>query len=226
MTHFRTLLTGISAVALLFIVNVPHALAQTATNSSAPIDQLGQFLQQFIRFFDLYLVPLIFALAFIVFLWGVYRYLILGADNEEKRQEGQKFIMYGLIGFFIMISIWGIVNLLVGSLGFGNDQRPNLPTFGSPSQSGSNGSKILPSSPSVNTTGSANTSGGSVTPGNTSTDCRSDGVCPANTVCSFSGTQAGQCITTNPQDCRLPNTACPSGYVCNANNGLCKLNSI
>lgn len=76
------------------------------------------------------LVPLIFAVAFLAFIWGVYTYLILGAGNEEKRKEGKNFILYGLIGFFVMISVWGLVSILVNTFGFGNSSRPPLPTFG------------------------------------------------------------------------------------------------
>ena len=127
----------------------PYALALfipsiTLASPQVPVDGLGLYLLQIIYFIDRYLVPVIFAIAFIVFLWGVYRYLILGAASEEKRQEGQKFIMYGLIGFFLMISVWGIVNLLINSFGFRSDQRPDLPSFGSPVSGGTGGSQSDP----------------------------------------------------------------------------------
>lgn len=87
------------------------------------------------------LVPLIFTIAFIVFIWGVYQFFIGSNGNEEKRKEGRSFILYGFIGFFVMISVWGIVNLLVGTFGFRNssyDNRPELPTFDSGSGSRTN----------------------------------------------------------------------------------------
>lgn len=82
------------------------------------------------------LVPLIFAIAFIVFIWGIFQFFIAGAADEEKRKQGKQFILYGFIGFFLMVSIWGIVNLLVGTFGFGGAGRPALPFFGSPTGSG------------------------------------------------------------------------------------------
>lgn len=76
------------------------------------------------------LVPLIFAVAFLVFIFGVFRtFFSSGADSEEKRKEGRKFIMYGIIGFFLMMSVWGIVNILVGTFGFNAQNRPPLPSF-------------------------------------------------------------------------------------------------
>ena len=32
--------------------------------------------------------------------------------SEEKREEGKQTIMYDIIGIFVMVSIWGLVNIL------------------------------------------------------------------------------------------------------------------
>jgi uncharacterized membrane protein len=65
-------------------------------------------------------VPLIFALAFLVFIWGVFQYFIAGAGNEEKRDTGKQFMLYGIIGFFVMISVWGLVRILTGTVRLNN----------------------------------------------------------------------------------------------------------
>lgn len=93
---------------------------------TGPLEQIFEVL---LRFIDSTLVPVIFAIAFIVFIWGVYTYFIAGAADEEKRKTGKTFVMYGLIGFFVMISLWGIVNLFLSTLSFQNT-RPCLPVFG------------------------------------------------------------------------------------------------
>ncbi|MEK7162538.1 MAG: hypothetical protein AAB730_01610 [Patescibacteria group bacterium] len=58
-------------------------------------------------------LPLLFILATIVFLWGVILYITAGGD-EEKRKEGRNYIIYGLIGLFVMVAVWGIVNIMIG----------------------------------------------------------------------------------------------------------------
>lgn len=73
------------------------------------------------------LVPLIFALAFVVFLWGVFQYFIAGAADEEKREGGKSLMIYGLIGFFVMVSVWGLVNLLVGTFQLNSNVVPDYP---------------------------------------------------------------------------------------------------
>ena len=55
------------------------------------------------------LVPVLFAIAFIVFLWGAFKVFILGAQSEETKEQGKNLMLWGLIGFFVMVSIWGLV---------------------------------------------------------------------------------------------------------------------
>lgn len=100
------------------------------------------FIAMIMAVIDRFIVPLIFAIAFLVFLWGVYEHFILGAANEEKRKEGAKYALAGIIGFTIMIAVWGIVGLLVNSLGFDTRSRPPLPTFGGPGGYGVGGGNI------------------------------------------------------------------------------------
>lgn len=85
----------------------------------------------FIQFMNGYVIPFIFALAFIVFIWGIFTYFIAGGHDEEKRGLGKNLILYGILGFFVMVSVWGLVNILTGSFQFGNNQQlqyPDTPT--------------------------------------------------------------------------------------------------
>ncbi|MGB4076427.1 MAG: pilin [Minisyncoccia bacterium] len=98
------------------------------------MDILIAFSRSLIGLIDVVLVPLIFAAAFVAFIWGVYLYFFLGAGNEEKRKEGRTFVVYGLIGFVLMLSLWGIVRMLTTSFGLGGQNRPALPFESTPRQ--------------------------------------------------------------------------------------------
>jgi len=74
------------------------------------------------------LVPVLFAVAFIVFLWGAFDTFIVGANNEEVKEKGKNLMLWGLIGFFVMVSIWGLVNILTGTVSFGNNTGPSAGT--------------------------------------------------------------------------------------------------
>lgn len=77
------------------------------------------------------LVPLVFAVAFVVFIWGVFTYFIASGDNDEKRENGKKLMLYSIVGFFLMVSVWGLVNILLGTFNLQNSV-PNLPSAPGP----------------------------------------------------------------------------------------------
>ncbi|MBI5405669.1 hypothetical protein HY972_01360 [Candidatus Kaiserbacteria bacterium] len=70
------------------------------------------------------IIPVLFAVAFIVFLWGAFKTFIVGANSEEVKESGKKLMLWGLIGFFVMVSLWGLVNILTGTISFGNNTGP------------------------------------------------------------------------------------------------------
>ena len=88
------------------------------------INQAGQIV---IGLINNVAVPLVFALAFIVFIWGIFQYFIQGGHDEEKRESGKQLMLWGLIGFFVMISVWGLVHILIGTFNL-NPQAPVYPT--------------------------------------------------------------------------------------------------
>lgn len=64
-------------------------------------------------------VPLLFSLATVGFIWGVIIYFI-NPENEEKRSQGKSYILWGLIGLFVMVSIWGLVNIFSSTFNMNN----------------------------------------------------------------------------------------------------------
>lgn len=77
---------------------------------------LQDFLFYIVEFINFTLIPLLFAIALLFFLANVVRYFILGAQEEEKREQARKLAVYGLAAFVLLVSIWGIVNLITRSL--------------------------------------------------------------------------------------------------------------
>ncbi|NNM83896.1 hypothetical protein HKL94_01605 [Candidatus Parcubacteria bacterium] len=79
------------------------------------------------------LVPVLFALAFIVFLYGVATKYIFSRGDEGKIEEGHKLILWGVIGFVVMISLWGLVNVVSNTFGLSGYYAPPLPSTYQPS---------------------------------------------------------------------------------------------
>lgn len=73
------------------------------------------------------LLPVLVAVAFITFLWGVYKYFILGADSDTERATGRQFVLWGIIGFVIIFTIWSLVNLVSVTLSLPSGKAPPTP---------------------------------------------------------------------------------------------------
>ena len=83
-------------------------------------------------------IYLIIAIAVLVFVWNIYQYFFK-ADPENKK-DAALYVMYSVIGFFVIISFWGLVNILSGTFRL-NTNSPDLNFFGtSLSNPGSSGS--------------------------------------------------------------------------------------
>ena len=58
------------------------------------------------------LIGLLFALAVVYFLFGVFKFMNNQASGEEKT-SGKSHMLWGIIGITIMMSVWGILNLVI-----------------------------------------------------------------------------------------------------------------
>jgi len=72
------------------------------------------------------IIPLIFALAFMFFLWGVFKFI--SANDPKTKQDAQKLVWWGIIGLFVMVSVWGIIRILGDTLGVDSTVVPALQT--------------------------------------------------------------------------------------------------
>ena len=62
------------------------------------------------------IIAILFALATLYFFYNVARY-IWNPDNEEMREEGKTGMLYGIIGLFIMVAVFGILSFIIDSTG-------------------------------------------------------------------------------------------------------------
>ncbi len=72
------------------------------------------------------IVPMIFVLAFLFFIWGVMRFI--QASDSVKKEESKKFILWGIIGLFVMTSVWGIIKIVSTTVGIDKTAVPFLQT--------------------------------------------------------------------------------------------------
>ncbi len=62
------------------------------------------------------IISLLFALALLVFFWGLFVF-IAKADSPEERENGKRKLLWGVIGMFIMVSVYAIIRIILGTFG-------------------------------------------------------------------------------------------------------------
>ena len=113
MNHFRIL----GVLGLLSIPSVIHA--------DQNIQTLARGLMDFIMSI---VVPLLLAIALFFFVINVIRYFIIETDDVSKRANAKNLALYGVMAFVIILIFWGLVNILVASVGLGGED-PITPDY-------------------------------------------------------------------------------------------------
>ena len=60
------------------------------------------------------LITLLFALAIVYFLYGVFEF-IMNQSNEEKKTSGKSHMLWGVVGIVIMLGVFAIQNMIVNT---------------------------------------------------------------------------------------------------------------
>lgn len=68
-------------------------------------------------------IPILFAIALLVFFWGLIGYIFASADDKEKKK---KTMIWGIVALFIMASVWGLVRFLGDAFGIGQEAAPDV----------------------------------------------------------------------------------------------------
>ena len=72
------------------------------------------------------LIPFAIGIAVLVFIWGLIKYVTAGGDGD-KQTEARNTIIWGIIIIFVMVSVWGLVNVLSTTFNLDNDNIPLAP---------------------------------------------------------------------------------------------------
>ena len=120
-SHLKKITAGLTLLAFPLTTN-----AQLATSGDAGPFQ--DFLVNILIFINVVLIPFIIGIGFLVFVWGMFLYFIMGGADEEKKLKGRSLMINGTIGFVVIIIFFGIINLLAGSTGLEGETLNDLPS--------------------------------------------------------------------------------------------------
>jgi hypothetical protein len=84
--------------------------------SKIAIDSVGNILDFLTCLIISSIVPLLFAIATVGFIWGVMQ-MVINPDDAEKRKQGKQYMIWGILAIFVMVSIWGLVQIITNTFG-------------------------------------------------------------------------------------------------------------
>lgn len=87
----------------------------------AASSSLNQFIGNVDRMIINPLIGLLFALAIVYFLYGIFEFLS-NQENEEKKTTGKSHMLWGIIGITIMMGVWAILGVVLNTLGISEEQ--------------------------------------------------------------------------------------------------------
>lgn len=94
------------------------SFAQGLASGDGDGGEIGDFFGNVLEFINGVLLPLILGIAFLMFVWGVFQFFILGGSDEEAQSKGKSLMIYAVAGFVLILSFYGIVNVITNGLGF------------------------------------------------------------------------------------------------------------
>jgi hypothetical protein len=113
----------ITSIGLFVFALTPFIASAQLNNITALITSVGRIVNL--------LIPILVGVAVLFFFWGLIKYI---RSSGKGHAEGLNIMIAGIVSFFIMVSLYGIVNFAGSALGIapngqGNATRPNAPSI-------------------------------------------------------------------------------------------------
>ena len=109
---------------LLSILAIALAPAFAAAQQ-APIARTVDGLLAYLIYLGGRIMPLLILAALVLFMFGVVKTFFW--NSGAGKEEGKFFILWGIVALFVMVSVWGLVNVLRGTFSLDNDNVPLAP---------------------------------------------------------------------------------------------------
>jgi hypothetical protein len=119
----KKILAAFALVLLPVVASAQNTVDSVANSAGNTIGQLTNIINK--------LIPFFLAIAVVVFIYGVIRYVV--ASSPDDKAAGRSYIIWGIIGIAVILSIFGLVKLLQNTVGISDttitrDDLPVIPT--------------------------------------------------------------------------------------------------
>ena len=125
---------GIFLVIMMFFPMTTFAAGGACTSAPGAINiessntKIGDVLNFGTCLIEKSVIPLLFAVATVVFLYGIV--MFIKEENAEQKEMGRQFMLWGVVAFAVMFGVWGLVGVLENTFGIAN-VVPQLPVSAS-----------------------------------------------------------------------------------------------
>jgi hypothetical protein len=117
----KKLYTGGTIILLALIPTSAYAAQDAISIASTLLNGIGRLVKT--------ALPIVFGLAILAFFWGIFRYIF--SQSMEDKKDGKSIMLWSLIALFIMVSLFGIIQLAQQTFGVDQQSNFNVPTVNS-----------------------------------------------------------------------------------------------
>lgn len=101
--------------------------AQTITQCSNPTPGIASVICTIYRIIQI-VIPVLILGAVAYFIWGIVQFIT--AHDAEEKGQARGAMVHGIIGFAVILGLWGLVNILLRTFSVDNATGPGiLPVF-------------------------------------------------------------------------------------------------
>ncbi len=113
--NFSTFITKLTES--LVLLTLPSFALALDTGSIAP----GTFqdVVKYILEITGILIPILFSLAFVVFFWGLSKFILNSSGNAAEIQKGKDYMLWGILALFVLVSARALLSIVASDLGLG-----------------------------------------------------------------------------------------------------------
>ncbi len=115
-----------------------------ASAQSAPFTKTVDGFLGYLTYLGSKIMPLLVLGALILFLFGIVKYFFFPSKDTPSSTDKRNFILWGIVALFVMVSVWGLVNVLGDTLQLNNRQVPPVPSVPFP-----DAPRAVPTAPSA-----------------------------------------------------------------------------
>lgn len=123
--NFAVLGATVASFLMPVVVFAQDLATQCAVVGGGTIDSLACRVYSIVRI----VIPLLILIAVAYFIFGVFKFI--RGDSDDEKKAGKATMINGIIGFAVILGLWGLVSIVLNTAGVGGGSvnQGAFPTF-------------------------------------------------------------------------------------------------